>query len=183
MKSDKCRFPRLAGKRALTICAILLAVPATAIAAEPTNLELIQTIELTGGGSGKFDHLALNSSNSHLYIADKSNNTLDIVDLKAGKLMKMIPDQKKISGVAFAPDLKMLAVGNGEGVLKVYAVPSYKLTYSRKFPGSGQRQVLPHEQAFLCRACRKETICLRPGDGRSCGRHRPAGRSGRFRDR
>ena len=91
----------------------MLALPISASSAGPTNLELVQTIELTGCRAGKFDHLVLNAKQSHLYIADRSNNSLDIVDLKAGKMLKMVADQKKISGIAFAPDLNMLAVGNG----------------------------------------------------------------------
>ena len=123
----------------LRLWAIPFAWPALATSAEPTKLELVQTIELTGGGAGKFDHLALNSSQFHLYIADKSNNSLDVVDLKAGKVLKIIADQKKISGVAFAADLNMLAVGNSgtanakDGACKVYATPTAKSSIRENF--------------------------------------------------
>src|SRR5207249_1741716 len=72
--------------------------------AEPATLELLQTIPLEGM-AGRFDHLALDAKGGRLFIANLSNNSFDIVDLKAGKLVKRIPDQKKVQGIAYVPDL------------------------------------------------------------------------------
>jgi hypothetical protein len=41
------------------------------------------------------------------------------VDLKAGKLIKQIPDQKKIQGIAYAPDLDRIYVETGREVMSV----------------------------------------------------------------
>ncbi len=49
-------------------------------------LKLVQTIELKGK-AGKMDHLVVDSKSQRLFLANKVNNTLDIVDLKAGKLL------------------------------------------------------------------------------------------------
>ncbi len=171
MKLDTCRT--MPQKALLAAGAILLAWPALAISAGPTNLELVQTIELTGGGSGKFDHLAINAKQSHLYIADKSNNSLDVVDLKAGKVLKMIADQKKISGVAYAPDLNMLAVGNSgsgtpnanDGTCKVYAAPSYKIIYSRKFPEADNVKYCPKNNKFYVEHAEKKLSVFDPKTG------------------
>jgi len=166
MKLNVCRLTRLkALPAAASIATILFAWPALATSAGPTNLELVQTIELTGGGSGKFDHLAINAKQSYLYVADKSNNSLDVVDLKAGKMLKMIPDQKKISGVAYAPDLNMLAVGNCEGVCKIYGVPSYKLVYSRKFPEADNVKYCPKNSKFYVEHAEKKLSVFDPKTG------------------
>jgi DNA-binding beta-propeller fold protein YncE len=167
MKLRTCRSTRLVS------AAILFAWPALANSAGPPNLELVQTIELTGGGAGKFDHLAINAKQSHLYIADKSNNSLDVVDLKAGKMLKMITDQKKISGVAYAPDLNMLAVGNGgsgtpnanDGTCKVYAAPSYKIIYSRKFPDADNVKYCPKNNKFYVEHAEKKLSVFDPKTG------------------
>jgi DNA-binding beta-propeller fold protein YncE len=59
------------------------------------------------------------------------------VDLKAGKLVKQIPDQKKIQGVAYAPDLDRIYVGNGTGgECNVFDGKDYKLLKSIKLPGA-----------------------------------------------
>src|SRR5207253_9692614 len=95
-------------------------------------LELDQTIPLKGA-AGRFDHLALDSRANRLFIANLANNSLDIVDLKAGKLVKQIPDQQKIQGVAYVPDMDRIFVGNGkEGVCNVFDGKSYKLVRSIK---------------------------------------------------
>jgi DNA-binding beta-propeller fold protein YncE len=103
-------------------------------AAESATLELLQTIPLKGA-TGRLDHLAIDSKNGRLFVANLSNNSLDIVDLKAGKLVKQIPDQKKIQGIAYAADLDRIFVGNGmSGECNVFDGKDYKLLKSIKLP-------------------------------------------------
>ena len=68
------------------------------------ELELVQTIPLKGK-AGNLDHLALDAKRDRLLVANKANNTLDVVDLKAGNLLKQVPNQTGIQGVAYAADL------------------------------------------------------------------------------
>jgi DNA-binding beta-propeller fold protein YncE len=104
--------------------------------AEPATLELLQTIPLKGA-TGRLDHMAIDSKNGRLFVANLSNNSLDIVDLKAGKLLKQIPDQKKVQGIAYAPDLDRIFVGNGiGGECNVFDGKDYKLLKSIKLPGA-----------------------------------------------
>jgi hypothetical protein len=116
--------------------ALILTAIATdfSAAAEPSTLELRQTIRLESG-VGRYDHLALDNSHDRLFIANLSNNSLDIVDLKAGKLVKQIGSQKKIQGVAYAADLDRIFVGNGDdGVCNVFDGKEYKLVGSVPVP-------------------------------------------------
>jgi hypothetical protein len=113
---------------------VMVGLPITA--AEPATLELLQTIPLKGA-VGRLDHLAIDSKHARLFVANLSNNSLDIVDLKAGKLLKQIPDQKKIQGIAYAPDLDRIYVGNGTGgECNVFDGKDYKLLKSIKLPGA-----------------------------------------------
>ena len=50
-------------------------------------------VHLEAGKPGKLDHLVVDSKSQRLFQANKVNNTLDVVDLKAGKLLKQIPGQ------------------------------------------------------------------------------------------
>lgn len=105
-------------------------------AAEPVTLELVGTIPLKGA-AGRLDHLAIDGKHGRLFVANLSNNSLDIVDLKAGKLIKQIPDQKKIQGIAYAPDLDRIYAGNDiGGECNVFDGKDYKLLKSIKLPGA-----------------------------------------------
>jgi DNA-binding beta-propeller fold protein YncE len=103
------------------------------VAADDAPLALVQTIPLKGV-AGKLDHLAVDAKGQRLFVANKPNNTLDIVDLKTGTLVKQIAGQGKASGVAYAPDLDMVYVGNGAGTCNGFAAADYKPVFSTKLP-------------------------------------------------
>ena len=102
----------------------------------PPRLELVQTIPLQGK-AGRLDHLALDAKGQRLFVANLSNASLDVVDLRGGKLLKQIPGQRKIQGVAFVPDSDRIFVCNGDdGVCNVFAGRDYALLKSIKLPGA-----------------------------------------------
>ncbi|HZT81549.1 MAG TPA: hypothetical protein VFA26_15085 [Gemmataceae bacterium] len=120
---------------ALAAGLLLLAAQPTP-AAEPATLKLVQAIPLKGV-AGRLDHAAIDSRHGRLFVANLSNNSLDIVDLKAGKLVKQIPGQKKIQGIAYAPDLDRICVGNGiGGECNIFDGRDYKLLRSIKLLGA-----------------------------------------------
>jgi DNA-binding beta-propeller fold protein YncE len=120
----------------LTACLLLAVRGELAPGAEPATLELLQTISLKGT-AGRLDHMAIDSKHARLFVANLSNNSLDIVDLKAGKLIKQIPDQEKIQGIAYALDLDRIFVGNGTGgECNVFDGKDYTLLKSIKLPGA-----------------------------------------------
>jgi YVTN family beta-propeller protein len=109
-----------------------LTLAAPAVTAEPRSLELVQTIPLKGA-PGRLDHLAIDTKGGRLFVANLSNSSLDIIELKAGKLVKQIPHQQKIQGVAHAPDVDRIFVGNGvDGLCNVFDGHTYKLVGSIK---------------------------------------------------
>jgi len=118
---------------ALTALAAALAAYTTepAQAADSAPLVLVQKIPLKGA-IGNLDHLAVDARGGRLFVANKANNTLDVVDLKAGTLVKQIPDQVRVSGVAYAADLDMIYVGNGGGVCNGIDGKDYKTVFSTK---------------------------------------------------
>jgi DNA-binding beta-propeller fold protein YncE len=100
----------------LALAAPMLAAPTAASLAgeDPPLLERVQTIALKGPVGG-LDHLALDTRRGRLFVANTSNNSLDVVDLKAGTLLKQVPGQGRIRGIAYAPDLDRVFVGNSTG--------------------------------------------------------------------
>jgi hypothetical protein len=103
------------------------------LAADPASFQLVQTIDMKGK-SGNLDHLTLDAKHDRLLVANKVNNTLDVVDLKAGKLLKQIPNQSGVQGVAYAADLDRVftALGTG-GFCNVFDGGNYKLLKTIKF--------------------------------------------------
>jgi YVTN family beta-propeller protein len=99
-------------------------------------MEPVKSIPLKGA-AGRLDHLALDAKGNRLFIANLSNNSLDIIDLESGKLIKQVPDQQKIQGVAYVPDLDRIFVGNGKGdVCNVFEGRHYKLVQAIKLKGA-----------------------------------------------
>jgi DNA-binding beta-propeller fold protein YncE len=139
------------GKRTLALSVLsagllLLLGHSLAPAGEPATLKLLRTIPLKGE-PGRLDHLAIDRKHGRLFVANLSNNSLDIVDLKAGKLIRQIPGQKKIQGIAYAPDLDRIYVGNGiGGECNVFDGKDYKLLRSIKLPGADNVRYHPSRQ-------------------------------------
>jgi DNA-binding beta-propeller fold protein YncE len=118
-----------------TLCLALAGwlAAAAAQAADPPSLELVQT-SVFKGKAGKLDHLALDAKRERLFLANTSNGTLDVVDLKAGKLIKQVSGQTGIQGVAYAADLDRVFVGLGSGGLcNVFSGADYKPLKTIKF--------------------------------------------------
>jgi DNA-binding beta-propeller fold protein YncE len=113
------------------IGAVLLG--ASARAGDQPSLELIQTIDLKGK-SGGLDHVALDAGRQRLFVANKVNNTMDVVDLKAGKPLPPIRGQQGIQGISYAPDLDRIYVGlGGQGLFNIFDAKTYRPLKTIKF--------------------------------------------------
>ncbi len=113
----------------------VLLVVSPAYSGETEALVQTRTIQLKGV-TGKLDHLAVDSEGQRLFVANKTNNTLDIVDLKSGSLVKQITDQIKVSGVAFSSDLDRIYVGNGSGTCNGFDGKTYQQVFSTQTPNA-----------------------------------------------
>jgi DNA-binding beta-propeller fold protein YncE len=118
---------------ALGATAVIILVCVSAWGADQSALERVQTIELKGK-AGKLDHLIVDSKGGRLFLANKVNNTVDVVDLKAGKLARQLKGQAGVQGLAYASDLERLYVGLGtDGYCNVFSGKDYQLLKTIKF--------------------------------------------------
>jgi DNA-binding beta-propeller fold protein YncE len=107
-----------------------LATSAPVFAADPPPLERVQTIVLKGPVGG-LDHLAVDAKRGRLFVANTVNGSLDVVDLRAGNLLKQIPGQGRIRGIAYSPEVDQVFVGNGTGgVCNTFDGEGYELLKS-----------------------------------------------------
>jgi DNA-binding beta-propeller fold protein YncE len=114
----------------MSVALIAAATPPGAAAADPAPLERVQTIALKGPVGG-MDHMAVDARRGRLFVANTVNNTLDIVDLKAGKLLKQVSGQGRIRGIDYSPEADRVFVGNGTGgVCNTFDGDNYELIKS-----------------------------------------------------
>jgi hypothetical protein len=117
----------------LLLTGVFCARPTLAQKADP--LQLVQTIPLPGV-EGRIDHLAADLKGQRLFIAALGNNTVEVVDLRAGKRAHTIQGLHEPQGVAFVPEVNRLFVGcrNPAKVL-VYDTDSGKTVTSVEIAG------------------------------------------------
>jgi hypothetical protein len=103
------------------------------VAAQEAGLRLIQSIPLNNV-EGRIDHLAVNFKGQRLFIAALGNNTVEVVDLRAGKRTQSINGLHEPQGVGFIPEFNKLFVANAKsGACDVFDGSSFKLIKSIKF--------------------------------------------------
>jgi DNA-binding beta-propeller fold protein YncE len=88
-------------------------------AATVAELTLAETIPL-GEAKGRLDHMAIDPRHERLFVAELANNSLAVIDLKAGKLAQRITGLSAPQGVAYAPETDRLFIANGgSGVVQM----------------------------------------------------------------
>lgn len=103
----------------------LFAVLSWAQAVQPLRLE--RTIELPDV-QGRIDHMSVDVKGRRLFVAALGNNTVEVVDVAAGKRVKTITGLAEPQGVLYAPEGNRLYVANAkDGSVRVYDGTSYGL--------------------------------------------------------
>src|SRR6516162_5095501 len=115
----------------LAIICIILALMGTrnAQAQDRLPLQRVQTIPMAGV-SGRMDHLGVDVEGGRLFAAALGNNqnTVEVIDLKAGKRIFSIRGQSMPQGVFYSADFKKLFVANGkDGTVKSFRGDSFEL--------------------------------------------------------
>jgi DNA-binding beta-propeller fold protein YncE len=88
------------------------------LSAQPFKLE--KAIPLPGV-EGRFDHLAIDAGSKHLIVAALGNNTVEVIDVAAGKRLQTWTGMKEPQGTAYAGDFKRIYVASGkDGMLRMY---------------------------------------------------------------
>jgi len=93
----------------------------TAGSAQTSNppLALERKIPL-GEVSGRIDHLGIDLKRQWLFVAELGNNSLGVVDLAAGKVLRTIGGMSEPQGVAYVPLADSIYVANGgDGSVRV----------------------------------------------------------------
>src|ERR687885_1937323 len=130
-------------KRSLVLLLVLLiAVAAFGCSSQTTSTSQTSETSQEGGTSalrqnqsiplpgveGRIDHMAIDSQGGRLFVAALGNNTLEVINLTAGKVTDEIKNLKEPQGVAYVPEDNKLLVSNGNGdSLDIYDTQSLTL--------------------------------------------------------
>jgi DNA-binding beta-propeller fold protein YncE len=98
--------------RVLIAAAVALVGTQSPSAEEP--LTLVRSIDLPNV-EGRIDHLAFDAAGQRLFVAALGNNTVEVLDLRAGMHVKSVSGFREPQGIAVLPDAKRVAVANGQG--------------------------------------------------------------------
>src|SRR5262245_11958101 len=97
---------------------LLCWVPFVVSAEDGPALVLKQSIPLPGV-RGRFDHFSIDTKGQRLFVAALGNDSLEVIDLAAGKRLQSVSGMSKPTGVLYLPDANKILVANGsDGTLK-----------------------------------------------------------------
>ena len=83
------------------------------------------TIELPDV-QGRIDHLSVDVKGQRLFVSALGNNTVEVIDLKAGKRLRTISGLQEPQGVLFVPAIDRLYVANAkDGSVRIFDGSSY----------------------------------------------------------
>jgi YVTN family beta-propeller protein len=98
----------------------LLLLIAVTVTAQAETLTLTRTIPLPKV-EGRIDHFSLDAEGSRLFVAALGNNTVEVVDLKAGSVAHSVSGLSEPQGVCYVHEYNRLYVANGgDGALRVF---------------------------------------------------------------
>src|SRR6266571_5795263 len=137
------------GKHRLLLCitGLLLAPILSLHGQDKSPLKLVQTIPMPNV-KGRIDHMEVDVRGKRLFVAGLENDTLEVVDLKAGKWMRSVPGLKTPQGIAYIPALNKVFVANeNDDTLKVFRADSLDLLNTiRLEPGANRVAYDPHTE-------------------------------------
>ena len=102
---------------------------AVSFASAQEPLTITASIELPQV-EGRIDHLAFDVAGQRLFVAALGNNTVEVLDAKAGKHLRSLPGFREPQGIAVAPDVKLIAVANGQGDGVQFVGDDYRMAQS-----------------------------------------------------
>jgi DNA-binding beta-propeller fold protein YncE len=123
-------------KRLLAILpSALVALVVAAHAQQSAPLRLVQTIPLPNV-EGRIDHFGVDPKGSRLFVCALGNDTVEVLDLRAGKQIHTLGGLAEPQGVAYVPEVDRIFVANGrDGTCRIFDGHSYHQIGTVKFPG------------------------------------------------
>src|SRR5215472_4927355 len=111
----------------MRLAALLLLSTTVAWAQSTAPLKLERSIELPDV-RGRIDHMSIDVQRQRLFVSALGNNTLEVIDLKAGKRANTISGLGEPQGALYvASDDRLYVASSKDGTVKIFDGTSFKL--------------------------------------------------------
>src|SRR6516162_1481446 len=111
----------------MRVFAMLFVASLLASAETAPPLQLEKTIELPDV-HGRIDHMSVDVKGQRLFVSALGNNTVEVIDIKAGKRVKTITGLAEPQGVLYVPANDRIYVANAkDGTVRIFDGTSYAL--------------------------------------------------------
>lgn len=120
--------PAVAKKRyyIMTGTLLLAALVCVSQKQDTAPLRLVQTIPLPGV-EGRNDHFALDLQGQRLFLSALGSDSVEVIDLKSGKVVHTISNQSEPQGIGYANAANKIFVANGnDGSVRILDADSYR---------------------------------------------------------
>jgi len=99
---------------------LVASTAAAACAASPAPLRLEAKIPL-GAVRGRIDHLAIDLGRQRLFVAELGNDSLGVVDLRQGRVVRTLRGLREPQGIGYVPSTDTVYVANaGDGSVRLF---------------------------------------------------------------
>src|SRR2546426_4340804 len=115
-------------KKLIAALVSLFVLPEAGMHAQvPGPLKLIQSISLPGLKDGDFDHFQVDLPGQRLFLAAEDNSAVEVIDLRANRVIHRITGPKAPHSMAYNPDSKKLFVvdDGGPNQVEIYDGTSF----------------------------------------------------------
>jgi YVTN family beta-propeller protein len=121
--------PQRSSRYVLVIATLLAGI--LPVQAQPNSpLRLEKTIPLPGA-RGRIDHMAFDAQNGRLYVAVLGSDTVDVIDVKSGTLVKTITGLAEPQGIVYQPEKKRVWIANGtDGSVRIFDAQNFELIHA-----------------------------------------------------
>jgi DNA-binding beta-propeller fold protein YncE len=109
---------------AFFVCSALLATAPAQNSTAPLTLD--KTVPMAQV-EGRIDHMAADVAGQRLFVAALGNNTVEVLDLKAGTTIQSLPGFAEPQGIAYVPEFNRIFIANGQdGTCRILDGQSFK---------------------------------------------------------
>jgi len=129
-RAAACQRPAAGGLKSKLLFLFLAASSLFAVAAPPLALE--KSIPLPGVKGG-FDLMAVDALGQRLFLCAEENNTVEVIDVKAGHRLKSLPGFEEPKWAVYRPEQKRLYISQGSGAVAVLDSRTFARVKEYKF--------------------------------------------------
>jgi YVTN family beta-propeller protein len=135
----------------------------------PDALRAVGSIRMPGV-SGRIDHLAADVSGKRLFVAALGNNTVEVIDISALRVIKSITGLHEPQGIRFLADRNRVVVANGgDGATVFYDGTTLGVVHTTKTSGDADNVRYDSKAARVYVGYGDGSLVVMDGDGNTAG--------------